>query len=363
MSKYTQTKIKAKLAAKVKESAVELSPEQLAELQVIGEDIRSLGKRTTAEALKLASYLAHAKRLLPEKSLGAWVTAVCKFTPKTARNYIAVHEHLSEHSDRIVAAAIAPTMLFVLAYAKQEDVEEVLSVIEAGEQLTVAQVKTKVGVSKAETSTPKTEVLNIGGLAGLRKLAEIKLEKDAARFLELTTSVLKQVEEALQPLARNRAVRKGGLYNAVQYDCRHAHDLMNSIAASLTPEVVQHINWRAEKLPEGTAWRKVQALLHRMGGEDWPGRTEFVPWLQNEVLPLLRFAALGKPIEDEASIRDAHVADIEDADLDGPLSLEATPNALQQNVEPEVKDIPVEEPDDVTIPLLFDRKPVKHRAA
>lgn len=73
--------------------------------------------------------------------------------------------------------------------------------------------------------------------------------------------------------------------------------------------MVAHVNRRPARLPEGSAWRKVQALLHRMGGVDgWPERTEFVGWLEGEVVPLLRFVVHGEALtstEDEPEIADA----------------------------------------------------------
>jgi hypothetical protein len=102
----------------------------------------------------------------------------------------------------------------------------------------------------AKKAAPVADSLNMGGLAGLRKVADLKIEQDAARFLGLTTSILVKVEKALEPLSRNRAVLKGALSDAVMYDCRHAHDLINSLAAPLRPDVTPHLNWRPEKLPE-----------------------------------------------------------------------------------------------------------------
>ena len=98
------------------------------------------------------------------------------------------------------------------------------------------------------------------------------------------------------------------LQDAIVYDCRLAHDLLNSIAAPMKAEVVAHVNWRPAHLPEGSAWRTVQALLHRMGGVDgWPERTEFVGWLQDEVMPALRFVVHGEAMasaEGEMEITD-----------------------------------------------------------
>ncbi len=297
-----------------------LSRAQEDELKWLRDAFQSLGRRTTAQAYEVGDYLSRAKSILPEKALGAWIKAVCKFTPKTGRNYIAVHTNLMDYKERFVAAAVAPTVLFVLAYAEQSDVERVISAIETGEQLTVAQVKVMVGVEAKRKVASTDDALNVGGLAGLRKAAELKTTQDVAQFHGLMSAVLKRVEKAMEPLAKGRAVKKGMLQEAIVYDCRHAHDLLNSIAAPMKAELVAHVNWRPARLPEGSAWRKVQALLHRMGGvEKWPERTEFVGWLQDEVIPALRFVVHGETLtstEDETEIADAsdHLASQEPAE-------------------------------------------------
>ncbi len=227
-------------------------------------------------------------------------------------------------------------MLFVLAYAEEQKVEEVLAALEAGEELTIAQVKQMIGVSTGKKAAPVADNLNMGGLAGLRKVADLKIEQDAVRFLGLTTSILKKVEKALEPLSRNRAVLKGALSDAVMYDCRHAHDLINSLAAPLRPDVTAHMNWRPEKLPDGTNWRKVQALLHRMGGsEDWPDRSSFVPWLQNEVVPLLRFVVHGEPLpgDTEEEARSDVAVEIEQEVDDRSLAYDQMPPPVRDQID------------------------------
>lgn len=365
MTKYTHKKISAKLAGKAVKAADDVSPEDVSELRAIGEDIRSLGRRTNLQAYELGGYLARAKAILPERELGAWVKAICKFTPKTARNYIAVYENLSLYKERLVATATSPTVLFVLAYAEEQKVEEVLTALEAGEELTVAQVKQMVGVSTAKKAAPDAESLNMGGLAGLRKVADLKIEQDAVRFLGLTTSILKKVEKALEPLARNRAVLKGALCDAVTYDCRHAHDLINSLAAPLRPDVTPHLNWRPEKLPDGTNWRKVQALLHRMGGtEDWPDRASFVPWLQNEVVPLLRFVVHGEPlpgdVEEEEAGSDVAVEIEQEAD-DELLDYDQMPPTVRKQIDSALEIVPPENRDELRTKIVFDPRPFKRQ--
>lgn len=363
MAKYTQKKIAAKLAAKASTDADEISPEQEGELKALGEGILSLGRRTTEQAVELGGYLARAKSILPERAFGAWVKAICKFTSKTARNYIAVYEHLSEYKDRLVTAAVAPTTLFVLAYAEQPDVERVISAIEAGEQLTVAQVKTMVGATPAKKATNEA-VLDVGGMAGLRKIAELKVEEDSVKFLQLTTGILKRVEKAIEPLAQNRAVFKGPLQELIMDDCKHAHDLINSIAAPLQPAMVASVNWRPARLTEGTTWRKVQELLSKMGGaHGWPGREDFVPWLQAEVIPLLRFVVHGEALQGDADGEDrADAAAPLDKEVDdGPLAFEDMPSKVQETVENALEIVSSERRDEIRSQIVFDPKPMKRQ--
>ncbi len=294
MAKYTH---REKSSVEEASPGTTLSAAQQDELKWLRDAFRSLGRRTTEEAYDIGDYLSRAKSILPEKALGAWVKAVCKFTPKTGRNYMAVHNNLMDYKERLVSMAVAPTFLFVLAHAEQSDVERVITAIENGENLTVAQIKTMVGIRTKRGDTRSNDDLNVGGLAGLRKAAELKTTQDVGQFHGLMSAVLKRVEKAMEPIAKGRAVKKGELQDAIVYDCRHAHDLLNSIAAPMKAEMIASVNWRPARLPEGSAWRKVQALLHRMGGVDgWPDRTEFVDWLQGEVVPLLRFVVHGEAL-------------------------------------------------------------------
>ncbi|NTJ45371.1 hypothetical protein G6L28_22660 [Agrobacterium larrymoorei] len=305
MSKYTHRK---KDSVDEANPGSTLSPAQQDELKRLRDAFRSLGRRTTEQAYDIGDYLSRAKSILPEKALGAWVKAVCKFTPKTGRNYMAVHNNLIDYKERLVSMAVAPTVLFVLASAKRSDIDRVITAIENGETLTVTQIKVMIGIQTKRTSAHSDDDLNVGGLAGLRKAAELKTTQDVAQFHGLMSAVLKQVEKAMEPIAKGRAVKKGELQDAIVYDCRHAHDLLNSIAAPMKAEMVASVNWRPARLPEGSAWRKVQALLHRMGGVDgWPDRTDFVGWLQGEVVPLLRFVVHGEALastEDDVAVVD-----------------------------------------------------------
>ncbi len=359
MAKYTHRKRQA--IAETKPGPT-LSRAQQDELKWLRDAFQSLGRRTTEQAYDVGDYLSRAKSILPEKALGAWIKAVCKFTPKTGRNYIAIHTNLIDYKERLVSAAVAPTVLFVLAYAERADVESVIAAIEAGEQLTVAQVKAMVGVEAKRKLTSNDHALNVGGFAGLRKAAELKTTQDVAQFHGLMSALLKRVEKAMEPIATGRAVKKGMLQEAIVYDCRHAHDLLNSIAAPLKPDVTAHQNWRPEKLPDGSNWRKVQALLHRMGGVDgWPDRTDFVGWLQAEVIPLLRFVVHGEALQVDADGEDrADAAAPLDKEADDRLfAFEDMPSKVQETVENALEIVSPERRGEIRSQIGFDPKPMK----
>ncbi|MGV1784396.1 MULTISPECIES: hypothetical protein [Agrobacterium] len=262
-----------------------------------------------------------------------------------------------------MTAAVAPTTLFVLAYAEQPDVERVISAIEAGEHLTVAQVKTMVGAMPAKKATNEA-VVDVGGMAGLRKIAELKVEEDSVKFLQLRTGILKRVEKAMEPLAQNRAVFKGPLQKLIMDDCKHAHDLINSIAAPLQPAMVASVNWRPARLTEGTTWRKVQELFSAMGGDNgWPGREDFVAWLQTEVIPLLRFVVHGEALQGDADGEDrADAATPLDKEADdGLLAFEDMPSKVQATVENALEVVSPERRNEIRSQIVFDLKPMKRQ--
>ena len=116
------------------------------------------------------------------------------------------------------------------------------------------------------------------------------------------------------------------------HDCRHAHDLLNSAAAPVQPDVTAYMNWKASRLPEGTVWRKVQDLLHRMGGAGWPERAEFVPWLENEVVPLLRFVVHGEAVvEIEVDlIAELDADETDTSEIEGLIHVDQLPSPVEE---------------------------------
>ncbi len=356
MTKCTQKKIAAKLVDAAVAATSETSPEQRGErhrvrpvlvrtevegteaapetesaLRRVAEKIVALSKTSGAHAYDLGSTFAEAKSLVPEKAFGKWLRTFSDYTVRSAWNYITIHERLQDYREQLLSHAVMPTVMFELAKGEPAQIEVVIAKIEGGERIRVRDVREMLG--KTPKAKGEVATFDTAGVAGLRKVAASKIDEDTARFLKLTSTVLEEVEKAMEPLALNRAVKKGELSEKILLHCRHAHDLLNSVAAPLVPDATSYMNWRSAKLPEGTVWRKVQDLLHQMGGaDDWAKGRAFVPWLQNEVVPLLRFVVHGEAVaEVEADLIAASDVDETDtSEIEGLIPVDQMPPLVEE---------------------------------
>lgn len=243
--------------------------------------VAAVGRRGTAEALELGRQLARAKVVLPEKSFGKWVKQECGLTTRHAWNCIAPVERFSaSQQDQLVAAAVKPTVMVMLATAEEAKIVEVLGRIVAGEQFTVGQVKQLIKGDARERAPAA-----MGGAAGLRRAAEAKLKAELERFFKLGKAALKVVEQAAEDIRKGKHVAKTKLADKVEANCQEARALLSSaispvMAASTTP----------------IEWEKARQIIARLGDSPrWPGKTEFAPWITDEVLPALRFVVHGTP--------------------------------------------------------------------
>ncbi len=309
----------------------EVAPETESALRLAAEKIIALSKTSGAYAFDLGCTFAEVKSLVPEKAFGKWLTTFSDYTVRSAWNYISIHERLQDYREQLLSHAVMPSVMFELAKCEPAQIEVVIAKLADGERIRVKDVREMLGrkpKAKCEAATFDT-----AGVAGLRKVAASKIDEDTARFLKLTSTVLEEVKKAMEPLALNRTVRKGELCEKILLHCRHAHDLLNSVAAPLVPDATSYLNWRSAKLPDGTVWRKVQDLLHRMGGaDDWAKGRAFVPWLQDEVVPLLRFVVHGEAIADvEADlIAEPDVDETDASGIEGLIPVNEIPPLVEE---------------------------------
>ncbi|PHR25377.1 MAG: hypothetical protein COA37_00580 [Hoeflea sp.] len=205
-----------------------------------------------------------------------------------------MHERLQDHREQLIASAVLPTVMFELAKGEPAQIETLVARIAAGERLKVKDIKEAVG------GKPKSDIppLDVGGLAGLRKAAEIKLSTDIAEFEKRVKHILVHVGEALDTIERGKRVVKNKLAANIEIQSRHAHDLFKVIVAPIQPHSWnENGNWEIGKLDDRTSWGKVQRLLRQLGGaDDWPPAKELNSWLVDEVNPALRFVIYREPL-------------------------------------------------------------------
>lgn len=276
------------------EDKAAVNQEQQRRLEEIAGMIISANISSTECAFIYGKCFAEAKAILPKKEFGKWLKGVSSYTVRSAWNFILVHERLSEHRDVLVSAGCATTELFELARGEPQAVSELVERIRNGERFNRTQIRSLLGIQKKAEKKSRSAVL-IGGEVGLQAVVQKKIAHDMAKFRKLMASILREVALALQPLELGKPVIKSHLRISILQDCRDASTLIDVIASPMTLQIETRLY--PGKLPEDTPWGRVQRMLHLMAFEDkWPVRTDFVPWLQDEVLPLLKFTVHGDPL-------------------------------------------------------------------
>lgn len=278
------------------EDKTSINQEQQRRLEEIAGMIISANMSSTECAFVYGKCFAEAKAILPKKEFGGWLKGVSRYTVRSAWNFILVHERLSEHRDMLVSAGCATTELFELAKGEPQAVSELVERIGNGERFNRTQIRSVLGI---QANTPKREEteLYIGGEVGLQAVVKAKIAQDTAKLRKLMSYILKEVETALLPLEVGKPVVKNSLKIAILQECRDARTMIFTVASPMTLQIETRLY--PGYLPEDTPWGRVQSILDWMSSDEkWPVRSKFVPWLQNEVVPLLRFAVHGDPLPD-----------------------------------------------------------------
>ena len=176
-----------------------LEPAKLKTLEDCASAIATIGRRTTEQTFTIGEQLHIAAGLIENRTFGKWVSSACEITRQHALTLINIATRLEDHKERLVEARVAPTTMGVLA-ANLDCVETVLAEFEDGRRLTVKQVKAIAGVSGAEPKTA-ADLVNMGGIAGLRNLARAKANIGISQFADRLAAMIHDIEQALKPAA------------------------------------------------------------------------------------------------------------------------------------------------------------------
>lgn len=264
-----------------------LEPEKVKALLKIVSDVLSIGRRTTEQTFTLGEQLHIAAGLIEDRTFGRWVSSECKVSRQRATTWINIATRLRPHKERLIKIGVPATTMGVLS-ANMDCVESVLGEYEAGRWLTGDDVRSIAGVSGAEPKTA-ADLVNMGGIAGLRNLARAKANIGISQFADRLTAMIHDIEEALKPAAEGKRVLKGALAKKIEVPARFARTELENIALFIEPNVLNSTAPHVMKFPEGSKWRQLADLLWDLGGQaQW--HSEMVPWLSDHVVPLLQWA-------------------------------------------------------------------------
>ncbi|KGF67812.1 hypothetical protein LL06_20155 [Hoeflea sp. BAL378] len=316
--------------------------------------ITALDRDCTAHAFELGETFAELKSLVPQKSFGKFLSTFSNYSVCNAWNYSSVYERLQDHRDQLIASAVAPTVMFEIAKGDKDQIDGLVARIATGERLKGKDVKAALGGStKLESDV---SALDVGGLAGLRKAAEIKLGSDLKEFESLVKDILAHVDSAVETSAIGKRVVKSKLADSIEIPSRHAHDLFKVILAP-----IERHSWNPKgnleigKVEDGTSWGEIQRLLRQLGGaEGWPAATELNNWLAHEVIPALRFVVHGEPMATQPS---------DDNDDENLISYDQLPEHVAKIVEKALHVIEPEHRAKTAESIYLDPRPNKSAAA
>lgn len=134
-----------------------------------------------------------------------------------------------------------------------------------------------------------------GGEDGLTGIVSAKIAADLAELRRLLSAVLQEVEAVASPDRKPKRGFRSRLKKAILEDVRDAGAILHYIASPLTLRIGSRL--LPVDLPIYTPWEQLGVILSRMHCDRrWPSEDYLLPWLNDEVLPLLRFAVDGESL-------------------------------------------------------------------
>lgn len=286
--------------AKMKDGAAKLAEEELlpdyaalgipetevALYEALRLRFKELGRRSTAQVFECGQVVAELQRLAPDQESFAKASKkVLGLSRRGAENYANVFNRLADKRERLVAVGMAASALYELATAEPEQVEAVLGAFEAGQELTVAQVKVMLGKTSDPSVSPED-----GGAGGLRARIAEKTAIGVAALMDNAAALLEALLIALEPYRQDKRI----VVKETQRPFIHPTRLIQ--------QQLEWLTWIAVPAPEGFAERAIHhhpvvkgdryaelhATLAKLGDyEGWPPAAQVGSWLADTVVPQL----------------------------------------------------------------------------
>lgn len=251
-------------------------------------------RRSTEEAFEFGERLEKIALLLPEGTLEKWAVQCCGYTARHTRAMRAVFRNLKAYKPILVALAVGPTVLGKMSAATPEQVEQIIEFASTRDRLRVQDVTAMLAGSKSDVDeNPEVDPYDAGGIEGLKAIIAIKVRDGMKSFVGHLEEIRKHVKDALP---KNNIVKKR-LVEKTALTARLAHRELESLAEFVTPNPRAAYVIDSTRLPAGSHWAAVSALLYKMGSDTtWPDKAELRIWLEAEVVPTLDWATSKKPL-------------------------------------------------------------------
>jgi len=265
--------------------------------------IAVIARKTTLQILELGEILERAKALVP-RGFEKWVSRECQMTPKTAGNYIRVHQRFGNRRDSIADLGIKPTTLVKLATAPDEVVDEVFSRLEAGEKLIGRDVEQILHASRRpETVTGQVEkAVHAPGRKGLIAFLTDCMRTSVDEWMERLSALHAKVEAAMPDGKARKRFHKGEFVSAVAWEATWLRiELERMSGYEFWNKANQYLgkDWKDRpQWPEGH-WQDVNDALITLERSEMIKVDDLVRSLRSEVLPAVEWALGRDPVLSE----------------------------------------------------------------
>ncbi len=248
-----------------------------------------LGRRSTEQVFECGAVVAALHELTPDQeTFERLAKPVFGLSRKGAENYGRVHRNLQPFRERLVAGGVVATVLYHLAGAEPEKVEEALVLHESGEKLTVSKVKAILELA-GEPSGVKPDD---GGAAGLRARIAEKTAMGVSLVMDNAAALLEQLQVALEPHRQGKRIVVKEAQRPFIHPARLLREQIETLTWLALPaghgyaDTVVHV----KPLSREDRWYALWQTLEELGGyESWPVAAEVGPWLADTVVPQLEW--------------------------------------------------------------------------
>lgn len=288
-----------------------VSEDALAEVRARSLRIMGHRRRDAAQTFAFGDDLVFVQQQMRDEDVFAdFASETFGYGEKYIAKFMRVSTELAADRYRCIANSMSSTQLLQMLPRTPQERDEILTRLEQGQKVTAAQIK-NWGKGEEEAVDPLVQ----SGRKGLMAVGQSNLKSGVSTFTMLVGKVLARILSELEPeKGKPRSIQKGKLGQDVRADARTASGHLVRIACGLKANAFG--DTEPADLPDGSGWRKVKDVVSLLGRPDneWPKRSELRTWLEDEVVPTLRWA-LGDGEAVEIEVRPTPSIDVEDVEV------------------------------------------------